>query len=222
MVSPISASQTQSTQQVLKPIQRSVNAPDGRALNRRIEQGAARASAPVVPVRITGTLPQPGQRADDPHRPQVNPSAPPASQPKNYHPPQNPLLYASPSTPSETSTPPPRVPSNSSDPQPASAKSTKASQLAPSTSANQSQSSEPPDSNTTRQTQQSRELQSAPNQRITQAAIRAQGQARDTVMNVNQALAVSSQSIQRHLRRSALTDAAYQPDAAGHQFNQSI
>lgn len=205
----------QASQQVLQPIQQAANAPDDSALKQNIAQSIAQATAPMPSVRITGALPQDGQSGADPSRAEVSRSAPKQSQPRGYRPNLNPMLDDV-----QLSNTPRQLPSSDAIAQQSRQtamlmQSEQQVQQEPQRAITQARgtgqgtrshdNTQPRDVTEANKNQQRRQVQS--NRQIAQAAIQAQNRARESVFNVNQAVDMSSRSLQHQLMLAAMASA---------------
>ncbi|CAG9298305.1 hypothetical protein EV690_1321 [Celerinatantimonas diazotrophica] len=203
----------QAAQQVLQPIQQAANAPDDRALKQNIAQIIAEATAPMPSVRLTGALPQDGQNGADPGRAQVARSTPKESQPRDYQPrlvpalnhdeqlqdiPQQPIADNTMAQQSRRSA---MLMQSQQQVQPKPEPAvTQARGTGQGTQAHDH--TQPRDVSKGDGNEPHRQVQT--NRRIAQAAIQAQSQARESIFSVNQAVDLSSRSLQRQLMLAAM------------------
>lgn len=203
----------QSAQQVLKPIQQAANAPDDRALKQNIAQSIAEATAPMPSVRLTGALPQEGQSGADPSRAQFSRSAPQESQPRSDQTNPSPNIDNNLRQPNIPQQSPPAQQSRSAaillqaqqqvQPKPEQA----VAQARGTGQGTQSHdNTQPRDVSKGDNNEQPRQVQT--NRRIAQAAIQAQSQARESIFSVNQAVDLSSRSLQRQLMQAAMASSS--------------
>lgn len=204
----------QISMQVLQPTQQAASAPDTQALDQRQRVAIAQSTAPLPTVRIQGDVPGPGESAQDPRRSNSTTSTTRDSAPAQLSDRQPPhggsasvqqQKEAMQSALSEVlnNTRDQRridVSPKAEDPQ-AAQRQTQTTQKPQKDKQNQQESRPEPE-------------QRRSNYQITRAAIEAQGNARELVMNVNQALSSSSQRLQQQLLHHALfaQDAAVTSD----------
>ncbi|MFM2480518.1 hypothetical protein [Celerinatantimonas sp. YJH-8] len=189
------ASMQQMSQQLLRPIQQAADAPDTQAMNQRQRVAISQALSSIPLARVEGALPAPGQSAQDPRRPETDPAAPRSGRSFRMPPSQQEQLrenwQATPSTRSQ----------NTNAQRSSQTNRQNSEQMSPRTTENQSRNAQDAQPN------------ASDSYQITHAAIQAQGNARELVMNVNQALSSSTQHVHQRLLQHALLAEGHQPNS---------